>query len=200
MRKLSYKEIRKKGLCTKCGKENPTPEKSMCPDCAARCYALRKQNKEYRAKIGMCVNCGKSKAEPHKKLCYECLCKSQDSDKKRDRSDYLKHYSKIRRQSRIESGMCPTCGKHKTQDGKLCEWCKSYLKRYRDKNRCDLSRSERPNYGICYICGKNPIMKDKKVCESCYEVRLKTLPAMFSNVNNENFKTLNNQVWKGLKK
>lgn len=54
------------GLCTKCGKENPTPEKSMCPDCAARQSELRKQNREYRKKIGICTHCGKNPAEPNK--------------------------------------------------------------------------------------------------------------------------------------
>lgn len=46
-------------------------------------------------------------------------------------------------------------------------------------------------YGICYICGKNPTMKGKKVCDKCYETRLSTLPAMWENANNDYFRQLN---------
>ena len=82
-------------------------------------------------------------------------------------------------------------GKHQSQNGGLCQRCRAYLKNYREKNRCDLSRSERPDYGICYICGKNPTMKGKKVCDKCYETRLSTLPAMWENANNDYFRQLN---------
>ena len=75
------------GLCTKCGKENPTPEKSMCPDCAARQSELRKQNREYRKKIGICTHCGKNPAEPNKNLCYECLGQFQDGYAAKGRTD-----------------------------------------------------------------------------------------------------------------
>ena len=182
------------GLCTKCGKENPTPEKSMCPDCAARQSELRKQNREYRKKIGICTHCGKNPAEPNKKLCYECLGQFQDDYAAKGRTDEQREKDRLRKkqlkEERIEKGMCPKCGKYKSVNGGLCQRCKAYLKKYRDKKRCDLSRSERPDYGICYICGKNPIMK-KKVCEACYETRLKTLPAMWENMNNDYFRQLN---------
>ena len=66
-------------MCPKCGKENPTPERSMCPECAARNSELRKQNRKYHERIGICTHCGKNPAEPNKKLCYECLGQFQDS-------------------------------------------------------------------------------------------------------------------------
>lgn len=53
-------------MCPKCGKENPTPERSMCPDCAARNSELRKQNRKYHERIGICTHCGKNPAEPNK--------------------------------------------------------------------------------------------------------------------------------------
>lgn len=108
---------------------------------------------------------------------------------------FLKEKDRLRKrqlkQTRIENGLCPRCGKHQSQNGGLCQRCRAYLKNYRDKNRCDLSRSERPDYGICYICGKNSTMKGKKVCDKCYETRLSTLPAMWENANNDYFRQLN---------
>ena len=38
-----------------------------------------------------------------------------------------------------------------------------------------IPRSERVSYGLCYICGKNELVKGKKVCASCYEVRYKSI-------------------------
>ena len=38
-------------MCPKYGKENQTPERSMCPDCAARNFELRKQNRKYHERI-----------------------------------------------------------------------------------------------------------------------------------------------------
>ena len=111
------------------------------------------------------------------------------------KTDEQKEKDRLRKrqlkQTRIENGLCPRCGKHQSQNGGLCQRCRAYLKNYRDKNRCDLSRSERPDYGICYICGKNPTMKGKKVCDKCYETRLSTLPAMWENANNDYFRQLN---------
>ena len=195
MRKLSYKEMREKGLCTKCGKENPTPEKSMCPICAKKNSENRKNNREYRRKIGVCTRCGKNKAEPHKKLCLECLGADQDRYAEKKATDEQREKDKLRKrelaEERREKGLCTRCGKHTTESGGICSRCKAYLKRYRDNHRQDIMRSERADYGICYICGKAKVMKDKKVCPDCYETRLKTLSAMWANPNNEYFKQLN---------
>lgn len=195
MRKLSYKEMREKGLCTKCGKENPTPEKSMCPICAKKNSENRKNNREYRRKIGVCTRCGKNKAEPHKKLCLECLGADQDRYAEKKATDEQREKDRLKKRELAEErrakGLCTRCGKHTTESGGICSRCKAYLKRYRDNHRQDIMRSERADYGICYICGKAKVMKDKKVCPDCYETRLKTLPAMWANPNNEYFKQLN---------
>lgn len=192
---MSYAEMRASGLCTVCGKENPTPDRSRCPACTERENANRKGNREYRKKIGICVRCGKHEAEPHKTLCYECIGKEQDlyyasprTDKERERDRDKKRELAGERRAK---GLCHRCGKRESYSGEMCEKCKAYLRRYRNKHRRDITRSERPSYGICYICGKHPTMKDKGVCDECYQDRLKTLPAMWDNMNNEYFKQLN---------
>lgn len=98
-------------MCPKCGKENPTPERSMCPDCAARNSELRKQNRKYHERIGICTHCGKNPAEPNKKLCYECLGQFQDSYSEKGKTDEQKEKDRLRKrqlkQTRIENGLCP---------------------------------------------------------------------------------------------
>ena len=84
-------------MCPKCGKENPTPERSMCPDCAARNSELRKQNRKYHERIGICTHCGKNPAEPNKKLCYECLGQFQDSYSEKGKTDEQKEKDRLRK-------------------------------------------------------------------------------------------------------
>lgn len=187
--------MRENGLCTVCGKENPTPGKSRCPACTERGNANRKENRQYRKRIGICVRCGKHEAEPHKTLCYECIGKEQDSYNASQRTDRQREYDRNKKRTltakRKAAGLCPKCGKQKSDSGKICENCKAYLARYRERNRKDIIRSERVSYGICYICGKHPTMKNRGVCDICYRNRVKTLPAMWSNMNNEYFRQLN---------
>lgn len=125
------------GLCTKCGKENPTPEKSMCPDCAARQSELRKQNREYRKKIGICTHCGKNPAEPNKNY----VMSVWDSSKmvmqlKEERTNREKRQTEKEAVERGThwNGMCPKCGKHKSVNGGLCQRCKAYLKSIETRN------------------------------------------------------------------
>ena len=46
------------------------------------------------------------------------------------------------------------------------------MKAKREHDKKTISRSERPNYGICYICGKEQVMENKKVCPKCYKQRI----------------------------
>lgn len=167
----------------------------MCPACTEKNNENRRRNREYRARIGFCTVCGQNKAEPHRKMCYECLGKEQDRYQATGKTQQAKENDRLRKQEsskkRLLESMCPRCGKHKSVNGGLCGRCRAYGKRYRDNNRQDIARSERPDYGICYICGKKEVLDGKKVCADCYETRLKTLPAMWENMNNEYFKQLN---------
>lgn len=147
----------------------------------------------------MCVRCGKNKADPNKTLCLECI--GAESDKYLNNSKCITAKIKDRQKKRDliairrASGLCYRCGKNKTNSGGMCGSCKTYLKQYRDKSRADIERSEWTSYGICYLCGKAPVMKGKKVCASCYEVRMRTIPTMLANQNNEYFRELNSVVF-----
>lgn len=195
MRKKSYAQMRTEGLCPKCGKLNPTPERSRCPDCAERDRQQRRQNAVYLKKIGICVRCKKNPAEPHKTLCYECIGKDYDSYHQRERTEDERERDRLRKRElsarRLANGLCPQCGKHKSLNGGICKSCRAKQAQYRNDRRADIPRSERPAYGVCYICGDNSVIPGKKVCEKCYQTRLKTLPAMWDNMDNEYFRQLN---------
>lgn len=194
-----YHSRREHGVCPRCGQINTTPDKSMCPSCREKFNQQRRENKKYFKKIKLCVRCGKNKAEPNRTMCMECLGVERDRSLTESKILSRRCRDKQAKQKEIlyrrAHGLCYRCGKRNTKNGELCSACKAYLRNYRDKIRDGLPRSEWPSYGLCYICGKEPIMKDKKVCTSCYEARLHTLPAMWTNQNNEYFRKLNEVVF-----
>jgi hypothetical protein len=78
----------------------------------------------------------------------------------------------------IEQGICPRCKQNKLKDGrKKCARClrieaDNKLHRQALKNT-DIPRSERPNYGLCYICGQ-PIVSGHKTCAKHLEMTQKS--------------------------
>lgn len=201
MRKMTYEKMRASGLCTSCGKLNPTPERCLCPECRNRKNENRRSNNDYRKKIGICVRCGKNRAEPNRVLCYECAGKEADDYIEKGRTDDERERDRNRKRDlaehRLQNGICPRCGKYPSMYGGECKKCRAYARRYRESHRDGISRSERRSYGICYICGKEMTIPGKGVCKKCYEVRCGTIPAMLANQNAEYFRQLNNSVFAG---
>ena len=127
-----------------------------------------KTDKDTYKQLGICVVCKKRKAEPNSSSCLECL----EKDRKR-KAEYRMHghynnekSNQLHRKlyaSRKEQGICTRCGERKATNGTVCLDC--YVKRR--KQNYGISRSERPSYGECYICGR-VVLKGKRVCESCY--------------------------------
>lgn len=194
MRIKSYTEMRAEGLCTKCGKPNPTPEKSICPKCAERRNEQRKIRYEYMKKIGKCVRCGKNDAEPEKIMCLECSGKESDNyfSKYREKKlEYFKTHDAKRTLERRANGVCVCCGKRPADTKSLCVQCKAMSRKRNNAHRNDIMRSERISYGVCYICGKNPIIPGNGVCSSCYEIRVAAIKKC-NNIRKSGF----NDYWK----
>lgn len=191
MRKMTYRQMVEAGLCTSCGKES---DSALCTNCRERRNEQRRASRQYKKMIGQCVRCSNA-AEPGKTLCLECMGsendKYHDSGKKKDQGAKMRTYYE-----RKESGICTRCGKRDKEKGLLCGRCYGKYRAKKEAKRCDILRSERLSYGLCYVCGK-PKMTDRNVCESCYEVRKQTIPAMIAVTNNDYFRQLNGLVFKG---
>ena len=195
MRKKTYKQMREEGLCTSCGKTNPTPEYNMCPSCRERKSATRRENAGYKKRIGICVDCGKEEAEPGKNLCWKCEEKKSQTDKNRRQ----KHLENLRlndldRYYRLkEQGICVYCRKRPSVPGKTkCSFCLSKIRNRRNERRTNLNRSEWVSFGICYTCGKNKVIPGHGVCEDCYKIRMQAISKCLENCP-EGF----NEYWKG---
>lgn len=194
-KKSRYARLRESGLCTSCGKHNPTPEKTLCPACRETKNAHRRENNKYMKSIGICCSCHSRPAEPNKVLCAECTESNRKYHLLYHATDEYKQKSKERKQSikneRLSNNLCPKCGKHKAVEGGICNYCRGYLKRYRDKKRTDIDRSEWVTYGRCYSCGKESLLGNKKVCALCYDKRIATLPYMWAAMNNDYWRATN---------
>ena len=132
--------------------------------------------KEY----GICAKCGKRMAEPNKALCFECsememvyqkryLSKMTDEEqeifKDKSRVTAMTRYHKLK-----NSGICVSCGRRKALNGNVfCLDCKVRKKKKRMENH-SIYRHERPDYGLCFICGR-PVYENHRTCKDCYEKR-----------------------------
>lgn len=122
---------------------------------------------------GICTHCRHEKAEPGKTLCLACMMDNRQYKSKKD-MDKQNAKSMSQYYSRKSSGLCVVCGKRPQEHGLKCKKCAAKIKMRSDRRRQDILRSERPDYGKCYICGK-PVMAGKKVCPECYATRIKSI-------------------------
>ena len=121
-----------RGLCPKCGKRTPAPDRSICEPCAERARAAG------RARDARLRTAGKPRRDKKKARAYE-----------RARS---------RRQAaeRIARGMCTKCGSNPVESGRrLCEPCAAKRREY-DRSRYAEARNRGELYG-----GRNPQVKRK---------------------------------------
>lgn len=74
-----------------------------------------------------------------------------------------KEYDRIRRQNRIKAGICVSCGKNPTADGKKsCEECLQ-----KNAERETQRRQMLLDKGMCIQCGINPVESGKVRCAEC---------------------------------
>ena len=141
-----------------------------------RLYSNGNMNKEEYAfykSNGICTHCRKARAEPGITLCLDCKIKNRKY-KKAYNSDKQRKIDKEKREFRKANSLCVNCGCRPQQHGLLCGRC--YTTVLRRKERMDsIPRSERASYGLCYTCGKNPVLSGKKVCKDCHETRLSAI-------------------------
>lgn len=137
-----------------------------------------KTDYDFYKSIGICVRCHKRAAEPNKVMCLECADTERIKDKKKrernlesEKKRDLDKYYWLK-----EHGICTYCKHEKAVPGKTkCKKCLAKIRAKRQAKRCDIDRSERRSCGVCYICGKNPVLSGKGVCNECHKLRLEAI-------------------------
>ena len=166
-------ERRAAGLCLKCGKAEPAPERTLCEPCLekrraadrARTARLQAEGKprrdvekarEYerersrhqhaeRRAAGICTKCGKAPASPERTLCQPCA-------EVRRAHDRVRH-AKAKAQGTPYGGRDPEA------------------RRRADRERSRRRSQARRAAGICVRCGNAPPAEGRAMCEPCREDR-----------------------------
>ena len=164
---------RKAGLCPKCGKTEPLPERRLCAGCAekrnrasrARDARLRAEGKprrdrakaaEYernrahrqadaRREAGICVRCGTAPAADGRTSCKPCLDKRRAADR-----------------ARYQTGMAA---------GKIYGGADVAAKRKAARIASAKRRQARLDAGLCARCGRRPPVEGGTACAPCREKR-----------------------------
>ena len=161
------------GLCIRCGKTEPEPERTVCAPCAdkrnaadrARYARLRTEKKPRRdperAKryerersrrqhaerkaAGICTKCGRAPARPERTLCEPCAEKHRARDRAR--------HAKAKAQGIPYGGRDPEA------------------RRRADRERTCRRRAARRAADLCIRCGNLPPAEGRSMCEPCREDR-----------------------------
>ena len=161
------------GLCPRCGKRSPAPDRSICAPCAekvraagrardarlratgkprrnkekARAYERersRRQNAD-RVARGVCTKCGTNPAESGRRLCGLCAVKRRECDRAR--------YAEARDRGEPYGGKDPE------------------IKRKAGRAASARRRLRRIAAGLCTFCGRESAPEEGTVCASCLEAR-----------------------------
>ena len=128
------------GLCPKCGKLPPAPDRSLCAPCGER------RRESERARYAR----GKAAGELY------------GGQKPESRRRSAREKSKQRRHGRREAGLCARCGdRSPAGGGAVCEPCRE-ARRAAERELYAARRAA----GLCGRCGE-PTFKGASLCNSC---------------------------------
>ena len=105
-----YYELKKKGLCTKCGKRPPLPGVTRCLECRNKHRRSNiefrnktktiEKNREYRREHGLCFYCGEKVMEG-KTICEKCYLRERELAKKMNEHPNTVEYRKSEKRRRF---------------------------------------------------------------------------------------------------
>lgn len=144
------------------------------------------KNYKYYKDHGICPQCGVREHAPGRVRCEICLARNAESKRRQlesetqqqrnSRLSSMNAYHKKMRSKRKDSGKCVWCGKPLSAYSTcFCPDCRIKNQKNNERRKSGIPRSERPLYGICYRCGKNPVISGRKLCQTCCEQSINAL-------------------------
>ena len=201
----TYSRRLAKGLCGQCGKRPPREGKTQCKECAEKDKKKYREDREFFKTLRLCPKCGKNKLFGSEKTCPECLAYAEKINAKHaiktagSKEAYNKQVYQKARQRYDEQNLCVMCKIRQRAEGHIhCEECLE-IRRIKGREirkrqeKVNITRSERPAYGLCYRCG-NPLDRDGKLCVKCATKAVSCLPKFR---NTDAWKTNNNILFRG---
>ena len=111
------------GMCVRCRKAAPRPNRATCSECAAKIRESDRLNREMLIGKGICVTCCKAASRPNRTTCSECAAKKREK-------------SRLNREMLIGKGICVTCCKVPAKIGAVrCDECLKRHNAYTAKHR-----------------------------------------------------------------
>lgn len=98
-------------------------------------------------------------------------------------------------------GLCTKCGKPRVMGYTLCVKCLQRNEKYNRKKN-PIPRSERKEYGLCYICGVEVEQEGNSLCVTCRDRASKNMKDLLKNPTpamveaRENYKKYNKSFYK----
>lgn len=149
-------------------------------------------DKEYREKLKRAHICPGCKAQDAYTLagrtyCFDCTEKRR-IQRQAAWADPVKKAKMLlqsrERQERYKAeNKCLQCGKQLHNGERLCGICREKARRAVRKSR---GRTPRNPGVICWQCNKQPCMDGKRLCQSCYEKKVKAVCGNLKKADREN--------------
>lgn len=205
--KKRYHVWKSEKICVACGKNVAEEGKAMCVECSTARNKESMETRKFYKSIGICPMCKKEPIYQNEKYCYDCSEKKrkQHSEYRKSHKEKIAEYktawNKDRATRLTEAGICVMCGKNKVAEGR--KRCLTCLVKCREEQRIRngnyIRRSERPYYGLCYVCGAK-IEEGKNTCDRCKKISLKNLEKAneAKSFDNDMFRQMNKLVWEGV--
>lgn len=132
----------------------------------------RENDKEiynYYKRLKICIECHCKEAYKGKVLCLECIFKRREKEEtyqqKKRRKKRQNKAAKKRYRERKSKGLCPRCNRKNESNKVYCVYCRSkHSKRYYTK------REEHELNGLCRLCGKQPKVEGRNICNDCHKI------------------------------
>ena len=189
--KLKRKVRANNNLCTRCGKPLDCDGK-LCNDCRDYTRNYQKDRRDWYKSQGICPICGKNDIFEWEYSCIECKVKMQEYNEKH--SEMICESQKNLRKRRREQGLCASCGK--PSEKYRCPECAAKNGKKKKNQPPKYTRENWKSNLQCAICGGEPLVPGKEVCEKCYARILNSTEKREKKYESGELERTNNGYWK----
>lgn len=194
--KRRYMKMLTEGRCVNCGEADDFTRqgRSRCAICNAKHQrperkALTQEQRDaenankrewarMRKDAHLCVECGRKDGRTVKGMCHCLQCATKKAKQARDNrnQEHDRELRQARKTRWKEAGLCSNCGGSREDETfALCATCRLKFRLQREKRKIKQGKLPRGANGKCFQCNRAPAIEGKKLCQTCYDKKIKTL-------------------------
>lgn len=165
--------------CAVCNAKHHRPErKVMTQEQRDQENANKREWARMRKAANLCVDCGRkdSRTINGKCHCLQCATKKSKQAKARWNYEHQKELREARTARWKAAGLCSQCGGPREDETKaMCATCRLKYRLRNAKKKIEQGKPPRGANGKCFQCNRAPAIEGKKLCQACYDKKIKTL-------------------------